>query len=263
MAYTQAQISQAAQLLTTKIKGLTLPAAKVWVTAEQGDNNNVLGVTYYIGKVQHLYTYLSLADGVQAAADLFNRNPAYAAARAAVAATTDPAAQLRAIAASPWNGGHYASSSAFAPYLSGQAVSTAPSPSPASSTPGSSCAARLASLGVSTDPQHKITASEAARIFSAMNPNFRPGNAIYDLGVGEITGMTVQDFCNTPGIDVMPAPVQAVQKAVANFTDWSWVPEVAVNLGILGVGAGLVLYGIKVMLEPAAQAVADNPELLA
>lgn len=115
-AYTKSEIEQAVAVLTAKIKGLTTEAARVWVRAEQGQGNNVLGVTDGRG---HLYSYPSVAAGAEAAARLFNTSRYYASARAIVAGTASASTQLRAIAASPWNGGHYRKSTAFAPYLNG------------------------------------------------------------------------------------------------------------------------------------------------
>lgn len=115
MSYTPAEITYAATLLTTRIQGLTLAAAKVWVTAEQGANNNVLGTTYTdaSGK-QQLFSYPTVAMGIQAAANNFN-TPLYATAKRAVASTKSAAAQLAAIAASPWNHPYYTSANSGFP----------------------------------------------------------------------------------------------------------------------------------------------------
>ena len=63
MAYTQAEIAQAVSLLTQRIPGLTPTAANVWVTSEQGDNNNIVGVTDAHGVP---YIYSTLAQGASA-----------------------------------------------------------------------------------------------------------------------------------------------------------------------------------------------------
>jgi len=116
MAYTRSMIDQAVDVLTRRIPGLTREAAAVWVRSEQGVNNNVLGVTDGRG---HLFSYPTLVAGATAAAALFNNSSYYVRARRDVAGSSDPGAQLRAIAASPWNGGHYRRSTVFAPYLQG------------------------------------------------------------------------------------------------------------------------------------------------
>lgn len=86
-------------------RGLTITreAARQWVTAEQGENNNILGVTYATPTGRSLYRYRSLAEGARAAADLVARLPAYAGLRAALRPGVSTGDQLAALIASPWN----------------------------------------------------------------------------------------------------------------------------------------------------------------
>ena len=162
MPYTSAQVDQAVTYLTARIQGLTREAARVWVLAEQGVNNNVLGVTYRDASGgQHLFAYPTLAMGAEAAARLFNTSSYYTAARKAIASTSDVAAQLQAIAASPWNGGHYAKSTVFAPYLGGSA-------SPPTSSPPAT--GDLAGFGyaVSFPVGHVLTVADVDSIYDAL-----------------------------------------------------------------------------------------------
>jgi hypothetical protein len=112
MAYTGAQIDAAAAALARAAAGLHLDVAHAWVTAEQGDDNNMVGVTYTDASGQHLYQYPSLTAGAQAAAHLIATGP-YAGIRAALA-TGDSQRQAQAIIASPWNHPYYSNGSGAA-----------------------------------------------------------------------------------------------------------------------------------------------------
>lgn len=100
MAYTAAKIEQAAQLLIKALPGLHIEVARAWVTAEQGDNNNVLGLT----DANHvLYKYPTLAAGITANAKwVLNPASPYGGIRASLKGGSI-AVQGKAIIASGWN----------------------------------------------------------------------------------------------------------------------------------------------------------------
>ena len=76
--------------------GLDKSVVTVWAQAENGGNNNVLGVTSGSG----LLSFTSPTAGADAAANLVNTSSNYAGIRASV--NQSPAAQALAIAQSPW-----------------------------------------------------------------------------------------------------------------------------------------------------------------
>ncbi|MHB8420659.1 MAG: hypothetical protein ACYDCL_21515 [Myxococcales bacterium] len=223
MGYTSAQITYAATLLTQRVQGLSLAAAKVWVTAEQGVANNVLGVTYNDSSGQHLFTYPTVLAGIQAAANLFNTNPAYAPAKKAVAATKDAGAQLAAIAASPWNHPYYTSAlPAIAAKLGiawpGGGSSPAPAPAPAgtlASAPvaGSSASVDLASI-LGKSPSDPFTQADSDALYAwtvskAVVPLVFPGGDLgtvhgfihssYDAQVGKTIAQAAAALGDTAG----------------------------------------------------------------
>ena len=106
MAYSAVRIDAAARLLQAALPGLHYDVARAWVRAEQGANNNVLGVTYYSGGHQHLYTYPTMALGIAAAARLVLTSGHYGGIRQSLKGGSS-AQQAAAIVNSPWNGHHY------------------------------------------------------------------------------------------------------------------------------------------------------------
>lgn len=86
-------------------RGLTLTpdAARQWVTAEQGEDNNILGVTYSTPTGRALYDYPDLAAGARAAANRVATLGIYAPLRASLRPGVSTGDQLAAIIASPWN----------------------------------------------------------------------------------------------------------------------------------------------------------------
>lgn len=64
MTYSTAQKNEAARALVRYLPGMHYRVARAWVTAEQGGNNNIFGVT--VGGV--LQRYSSLDRGARAAA---------------------------------------------------------------------------------------------------------------------------------------------------------------------------------------------------
>ena len=86
--------------------GLCLSVAVAWVTAENGENNDILGVTKVGGGFPSFGT---CEEGLDAAIATFTTNDAagyYAGIRAAIA-SCNCCAQRTAIIGSPWCGGHY------------------------------------------------------------------------------------------------------------------------------------------------------------
>jgi hypothetical protein len=254
MSYTPAEIAQAAALLVQRIPGLTPVAATTWVTAEQGDNNNIIGVTYMAGGQQHLYQYSTLAQGALAAGNLWGAR-IYAPFRAAVAATSDPAKQLQAIAASPWNHPYYTSARSGFPAaiarLTGQpapALTTAAAVSPAggSSGGGTFQAGPPVTPGASgggttftTDQWNAVIASlpPGTRYLSATNVGLLKASAAaqgIDLSGTDLTKFYGQSISALRDALAAKGIIPGANLLPFNFLDFSWVPSVAVNLAILG-----------------------------
>lgn len=110
MSYNPIQMMQATSAMTKAIPGLQYDVARAWVTAEQGDNYNIVGVTYNDATGQHLFKYSSFDQGAQAAYNLLKSNPAYAGVLKALQ-TQDSQKQAAALIASPWNHPYYSSGS--------------------------------------------------------------------------------------------------------------------------------------------------------
>ena len=148
MSYTQSAIDSLAQLWSG-LSGLDLSVAKAQVTAEQGVNGNVLGLTVKNGAATDVYpgqtgaaqapngqwlaTFATPQQGIIAAAYNLKVNSAYTGLRQAIA-TGNAAIQANALANSPWGPpGYYRGSSAFSSLLSATPGPPA-SPSPSAST---------------------------------------------------------------------------------------------------------------------------------
>ena len=163
--YTQTRIQQLAHMYGG-LTGMDPTVAAAQITAEQGINGNVLGLTVANGSATHVYpgqtgvfqasngqwlaTFPTQELGLSAAAWwLKNPNSPYAAIRNAIA-TGKAAIQAHALAASGWAGsGGYLSSSAFAPLLSatpGPGTGTAPISSSAVSSANAGGSISLAKL---------------------------------------------------------------------------------------------------------------------
>lgn len=99
MAYTQAQINQATAALQQALPGLNANVAKAWVTAEQGNYNNITGLTNSSGQLIHFNSY---QDAATAIANNINTNPIYANLSAAIK-SGNAQAQAQALATSPWH----------------------------------------------------------------------------------------------------------------------------------------------------------------
>lgn len=87
--YTQAQITYLGNYLSSLVTKaglgtLSPTVAQAWITQEQGQNGNVLGVTYNDSSGQHLYAYSNPEAGLQAAVSNLQTNPAYTNVRAAL-----------------------------------------------------------------------------------------------------------------------------------------------------------------------------------
>ncbi len=127
MGYNPLQTIQATNAMVAAMPGLQPSVARAWVSAEQGDNFNIVGVTYNNATGQHLYQYSSFTQGAQAAANLLKSNPAYAGIRQAIA-SGDAKQQAAAIIASPWNHPYYSKGGGAAGLraIAGNAVSLDP-----------------------------------------------------------------------------------------------------------------------------------------
>jgi hypothetical protein len=103
MSYSLYDKNQAAAAMVKAFPGMNLHTAVVWVTAEQGDNHNILGVTYY-DKLhrQRLYKYGTFEEGAAAAAKIIFADPQYANVVASLK-RNDIHDQLYAIARCPWH----------------------------------------------------------------------------------------------------------------------------------------------------------------
>ena len=259
MSYTRSMIEQAVDVLTRRIPGLTREAAAVWVRAEQGVNNNVLGVTDGRG---HLFSYPTLVAGAAAAAALFNNSSYYVKARRDVAGSSDPGAQLRAIAASPWNGGHYKNSTVFKPYLQGATLprrtltqtpgATPPAPPATSTESGGAGGAGTLAAYLGRPATDKLTVlmlngflTRAAKETGEKRTTLF---AFYADFVGHTLGTIAapgQAFTSGTfgGAVRSPDPVEAVTDAV-----WAFVPGLAVNLAVLATVLILGYRGVRAIL---------------
>jgi hypothetical protein len=262
MSYTPAEIAQAAALLVQRIPGLTPAAATIWVTAEQGDNNNIIGVTYNAGGQQHLYQYSTLAQGALAAGNLWGAR-IYAPFRAAVAATSDPAKQLQAIAASPWNHPYYTSARSGFPAaiarLTGQpvpALTTAAAVSPAGGSSGGGTFGATPPVGSRTvadllsalPPTHQLTASDVEMIVGELtvsgpnDPIIVSQRAYYTRYIGKPINKVPVSSSSAFGGQML----SGLGGIPADFGTFGWVPGLAVNVGILAL---ILVLGYKGVTE--------------
>ena len=85
----------------SSLTGLDPSVVAVWVSREQGVNNNVLGLTYATDSGRKLYTFQNQTEAAVATASLINTSPLYSSIRNA-AKTGTTAQQAYAIATSPW-----------------------------------------------------------------------------------------------------------------------------------------------------------------
>lgn len=100
--------------------------------------------------------------------------------------------------------------------------------------------ALLQSLGISTDPAHRFTAGEAAKLATAPPPGYNivAGSSVYDAIVRSLTGMTVGAWENAPGPINTSDPLLAVGDIAATV-----VAGLSAEAGRLGQGlmVGIVL----------------------
>ena len=267
MAYTQAEIAQAVSLLTQRIPGLTPTAANVWVTSEQGDNNNIVGVTDAHGVP---YIYSTLAQGAQAAANLWS-SKFYAPARAVVATTTDPAKQLQAIADSGWNIPYYHNLKSGFPQaiarLTGQpvpALTTAAKVTPTASgasgtTPPAATATSswtVANLLSALPPAHPLAATDIEMILGELtvsgnnDPIIATQRAYYTKYIGQPINKVPVYAGSAFGGQLLGIDPNAIAAAAAKalFGDFAWVPGLAVNVGILALVLVLGYKGVTEIL---------------
>lgn len=98
MTYSTAQKNEAATLLIQALPGMHYRVARAWVTAEQGGNNNPLGLSDSNGV---LYRYPSLRLGIAATARHIKTSPLYRAIYLSTKGGTHRI-QATAICRSPW-----------------------------------------------------------------------------------------------------------------------------------------------------------------
>lgn len=170
-AYTSSRISQLAQLWSS-LTGLDYSVAQAQITAEQGVNGNVVGLTVDNGSATKVYpgqtgvvqasngqwlaTFGTQEAGLQAAAWwLKSPSSPYATVRNAIS-TGNAAIQAHALANSGWAGaGGYRSSDAFSSLLSaspGPGTGTTPTPSPSSKPLSPLDILQIAGTGNPLDP---------------------------------------------------------------------------------------------------------------
>jgi hypothetical protein len=94
--------TQAAKALVKALPGMNIHAAVCWITAEQGDYHNMLGVTVYVNGRQTLVHYANFDESAQAVAKRLKSDTQYAGIIKSLE-RNDIHDQLSAIARSPWH----------------------------------------------------------------------------------------------------------------------------------------------------------------
>ena len=118
------------------------------------------------------------------------------------------------------------------------------------------CQAALTKLGISIDAKHVITKGEATTMVASQNPNFHPGDLIFDQAVSYIVGKRIGDYCASDFINASPVPTVGGGGVSLNgiSIDFSKLidPQLVINLGVVGIAAYLVLTGIRDVLGGSA-----------
>ncbi len=185
MNYTQSAIDSLAQLWS-KLSGLDLSVARAQVTAEQGVNGNVLGLTVKNGAATGVYpgqtgvaqasdgqwlaTFATPQAGIEAAAWNLKNNPAYVALRSAIA-TGNPAIQAHALVTSQWGPtGYYAGSSAFRGLSGVQPVQPLPGPTPPPSPSAPASPGALPGSAATASGSKSLSPLDILQIATTGNP---------------------------------------------------------------------------------------------
>lgn len=215
----------------------------VWLSVENGDNNNPFGVTGRTASGgQYLIQYPTLADGVRAAAQLLLTSPTYASTRRALeAARGNPAAAGQAIVESPWNRPYYATK--LVPKL--LAAGLWPGGTSTSSSGMASTGSGTLAEWLGKKPSEPFTKGDLARLV----------DGYHSVGFGAIVELKLVPLLRVyvghpisslptsikidsqhPAVSVVPRSAQSeVTDAVGGlFGDlFGWVPSFAVNGAIL------------------------------
>jgi hypothetical protein len=274
-----------AQALVKDLPGLQLSVARAWSAAEVGTARNSLGTGGATGP-----TYATPELGAQAAANLIKTSGQYAGIRASLK-STNPNTQATAIAQSPWHLGatglktaggtdpYYArifkmfgltvpgatvtsgkpggsSDAAGAPSQPGAAPNLTAT-APAANDYGAKFLHLLSTLGISTDPSHVITPTEATKI--AANFGSVYGGGAHPIA-GSFAGHTVGQQTNiqqNSGKAIADSPAATVE-AIGNIPN---LLGIAIGHVFLIIGGVLcVLVGIWIVVRQDRPA--TDPALL-
>lgn len=252
--YTTARVDYLATVLQGQLPGMTHEAAVKWINAERGDNGNVLGVTYRDTTGQHLFHYSSQEAGIAAAASLVRTSDNYKGIRTSLG--QDAISQLRAIASSPWNApGHYRNGATFGVTI-GSVVLPQTSGITLASDPNVGFVgfqARMRELGISTDPTHTITQSEADTIVAKLY-HIQAGSQIANEIAANFAGKTLLQAWNggkseTVGPDPLGAlgAVGTALKTTGNLIAALLDPQNWLYIGALVIGIPLALLGFYLL----------------
>lgn len=120
MGYSEARKDEAVRLLQKHLPGIDPRFARAWVNAEQGQCNNILGVTSAsgncgaysggsqgCGSVRRLCSFNSMDDGARAAATLINGSGYYSKLSRAIREGRPGVQQAQALIDSPWAGNRW------------------------------------------------------------------------------------------------------------------------------------------------------------
>jgi hypothetical protein len=265
--YQGATYAQMATYLSSK-SGLDYRVALNWLHAEGSQQKgNPLGVDYTAKTGPRLFA--SWQAGLDRAVQLLTTSSNYKNIVSAIR-SGNPAAERAAIVASPWSGSsHYGGGAHFPTAgITGAVPAATPSSSPASS-PGTVVILQPSVKGIGLYPIPRDSIGKA-------NVQCAAGYVPAVVSVGPI--QTLQGFvspqdtngaanaCVLAGTQEGARPDSSgiVTGAIPSiFGNFSWLPGLAVNLAILGLGGFLIISGASQALSPAAGIARDNPELLA
>lgn len=248
--YTPARVDYLANYLQKLLPGLTHSAATKWINAEKGVSGNVLGVTYKDanGK-QHLYEYGSQEAGLRAAVNLLHRKSEYDAFLTSLK-TNNTTAEIKALAASPWNHRYY--SRVFLGITikpTSTSTSTAGANAILAAFSTDQATALLQKLGISIDPNHEFSLSEAQMLADeyAKQYNFNRSNALWQMTVDQLTNMKVSDFVSG---NTSPDPLAAIGNALGQVGNlFSFVGSNIPEILALLVGVPVALLGFYLLSD--------------
>lgn len=236
--YTASRIDYLAKYLQSLLPGLNYDVAKTWISSEKGVSGNVLGTTYNDASGQHLFKYASQEAGLRAAASWINTRSIYSGVKNSLGLSAST--QAYALANSPWNRSYYQnvfknliSSTGSSNPGGGASTPTVPSPNSLSAWQQA-----LASIGISTDPNHKITQAESDKIATQLykvDPKLFGSNLV---------GKTINDIGGNINFDPTTIPGN-----VADFLGTFDIGAAVMFIGVILVGITLIGTGGLVMLK--------------